>query len=52
MSSAQGPAPVHHDAARAALEAIRAYAPASLSAEAAGFARAVVTRAAPGTPSA
>lgn len=50
MSSAQGPAPVRHDAARAALEAIRAYAPASLSAEAQGFARAVVTRAAPGTP--
>lgn len=50
MSSAQGPAPVRHDAARAALRAIRAYAPASLSAEAAGFARAVVTRAAPGTP--
>lgn len=50
MSSAQGPAPTRHDAARAALEAIRAYAPASLSAEAAGFARAVVRRAAPGTP--
>lgn len=50
MSSAQGPTPVRHDAARAALEAIRAYAPASLSAEAAAFARAALTRAAPGTP--
>jgi hypothetical protein len=50
MGSAQGHAPIRHDAARAALEAIRAYAPASLSAEAGAFARAVVARAAPGTP--
>lgn len=48
MSSAQSPA--RSDTARDAVAAIAAYAPASLSAKAAGFARAAVSRAAPRTP--
>jgi hypothetical protein len=50
MASARGPTPSRTDTARAAAGAIAVYAPASLSAEAAGFARAVVARARPATP--
>jgi integrase len=50
MASARGPTPSRTDAARAADRAIAVYAPASLSAEAAGLARAVVARARPATP--
>jgi integrase len=50
MASARGHPPRPADAARAAVRAIAAYAPASLSAEAAGFTRAVVARAEPATP--
>jgi integrase len=48
--SAPGPTPRRTDAAHQAAVAIGAYAPASLSAEAARFARAVVARALPATP--
>jgi integrase len=47
MVPSSGPKPPRTQAARAAARAIAAYAPASLSAEAAAFARAVVSRAAP-----
>ena len=50
MASARGPTPSRTEAARAAARAIAAYAPGSLSAAAAEFARAVVARARPGTP--
>jgi integrase len=47
MTDAQAQTPKRADAARAAARAIRAYAPASLSAAAAGFARSAAARAAP-----
>jgi len=50
MTDAQGTAPSRAEAAETVAAAIRAYAPSSLSAEAAGFARAAVAQAAPGTP--
>lgn len=50
MTDAQAPTPKRADAARAAAAAIRAYAPASVSGQAAGFARTAVARAAPQTP--
>lgn len=49
MVPSPGPTPPRAQAARAVARAICAYAPASLSAEAAGFARAAVSRAAPQT---
>ena len=49
MTDAQRPTPMPTDAPMAAVAAIAAYAPASLSAAAAGFARAAVRRAAPRT---
>lgn len=50
MASAQGPTPSRTDTARRVAQAIAAYAPGSLSAEATKFVRAVVARARPGTP--
>jgi integrase len=50
MASARGPTPSRTDATRAVARAVAAYAPGSVSAEAARFARAVVARAAPPTP--
>lgn len=50
MASARGPTPSRTDAAHAAARAVAAYAPGSLSGEAAAFARAVVARAEPPTP--
>jgi integrase len=50
MASARGPTPSRTGTAREVARAIAAYAPGSLSAEAAEFARAVVARARPGTP--
>jgi integrase len=47
MTDAQRPTPMPTDAPVAAVAAIRAYAPASLSPEAAAFARSAATRAAP-----
>lgn len=50
MSGARYPAPMRTDALEAAAATIRAYAPVSLSAEAAAFARAAAARAAPRRP--
>src|SRR5206468_12816999 len=50
MANARGQPPSRTDAAHQAVAAIAAYAPASVSAEAARFARTVVARAAPTTP--
>jgi integrase len=50
MASARGHPPSRTDTARAALRAVAAYAPTSVSAEATAFARAVVARAEPATP--
>jgi integrase len=50
MASAQGPTPSRIDIARAVAGVICAYAPGSLSAQAARFAREVVAAAAPSTP--